>query len=186
MIFALICLLLLVFSSCEAPSNSTENFAPIINDVTKFKITYLVDSAYFTLPEDAPKYHIYGTDTVLPVPVEKNVLPKLMKTKFWSDGAKDGIGVLGGKDYTSDITVEYKFSFDTEKCADGYIMLSGSCVTPPASSIIGGACANRGEISGNCDIHHGIIECGNDNTWQFVGCELGYKYINGICVASYN
>lgn len=196
-IFTSVCLSLFAFSSCEAASNPSKNNAPVIEDGTKFKITYVVDSAYFTLPEDAPKYHIYGTDTTLPVPVEKNSLPNLMKAKFWSDGTKDGITVLGGRDYTSDITVEYKFSFDEEKCADGYIMIDGECKqniicaddefydTTTDSCIhkehkLGDPCYTNYEAE-DVFIENGIVEC-IDGTIQFAGCKDGYNYVDGKCV----
>lgn len=177
----MICALFFVFSSCDSDSNGSSLYAGSqIKDGTKLKITYVVDSAYFTLPADAPKYHIYGTDTVLPVPVEKNGLPNLMKAKFWSDGTRDGITVLGARNYTKEIHVEYKYSFDTEKCNDGYIMINGACVAAPNGGMIGEACVTVGEVIYDI-IDNGRIECGTDRKWQFTGCNDGYNYVNGKC-----
>lgn len=176
---ALACASFFMWNSCDNASNSPSSDISI-KDGTKIKITYVVESAYFTLPPDVPEYHIYGTDTVLPVPVEKNGLPNLMKAKFWSDGTRDGITVLGARNYTKEIHVEYKYSFDTEKCNDGYIMINGACVAAPNGGMIGEACSNLHEESYDF-IVNGIIECGSDFKWQFAGCNNGYNYVNGKC-----
>lgn len=175
----LICASFFLLSSCDFASNSSGSVDNNpIKDGTKLKITYVVDSAYFTLPADAPKYHIYGTDTQLPVPEEKNLLGSLMKAKFWSDGTREDITVLGARDYTKEIRVEYKYSFDTEKCADGYVMIDGACVAAPNGEMIGEACD---AVGAEIIIDNGRIECGTDRKWQFTGCNDGYNYVNGKC-----
>lgn len=124
-----------------------------------------------------------------------------MKAKFWSDGTRVGITVLGARDYTSEICVEYKFSFDSEACAEGYVMIDGKCKVKavcmadetydpvenkcvennPGSSkpaALGDACTVNPVTR---IVDHGIVEC-LSGILQLTGCEAGYELKNGECI----
>lgn len=100
-----------------------------------YKINYELNAAYWKLPPDYPKYHTYGTETILPVPVAINDLSSLFVIYGWESSLSGQIyKKIGPKDISSDVTFTYYYEQKINNdpvCGNGKIEAGEECDSDP-------------------------------------------------------